>query len=105
MRQEVKLVLVRVVPRLQKNKLSAKKNMRKTSVLTMPKRNQTPERIKHNPTSNPSINIQLPQILDRRYPSLIRIVYVLLETTSNILEELVNDCDGEGGVVSLEVVY
>jgi hypothetical protein len=70
----------------------------------MSKRNQTPEHIKDQPTSNQPINIQLSQKLYVGNPPLIPTVDVPLHTQPYTLHDLIHHSDDPPGVVSLQVV-
>jgi transglutaminase-like putative cysteine protease len=70
----------------------------------VPKGDKRPERVENKSRANKTVDVEFAQILDRRDPSLVRAVYVLLKATSNVLQHLVDHSDREFGVVPLQVI-
>jgi hypothetical protein len=70
----------------------------------MTKRHNRPERIENKARAQKAVNIQLAQKLDSGDPPLIRTVYVLLKSTPNVFKDLVNDGDGKGRSIPLQVI-
>ena len=71
----------------------------------MSKRHQRPQRVEHNTRAHEPVDIHLPQILDRRHPLLIQLVYIVLQAPPHVLQHLVDDADGELEMVALQVVH
>jgi hypothetical protein len=70
----------------------------------MPKGDERPERVENKSRANKAVDVEFAQILDRREPSLVRAVYILLKATSGVLQHLVDHSNREFGVVTLQVI-
>jgi hypothetical protein len=71
---------------------------------TMSERDERPERVEDQARADETIHVELAQKLDRCHPALVHLVDILLEPATDVLQDLVNDADGESRVVALEVV-
>lgn len=70
----------------------------------MPKCNNQPQSIKNDAGAEHAIIIELSQKLDCGYSFLIGAVDILLETPPYVFQDLVDDGDGEGWTITLQVI-
>lgn len=70
----------------------------------MAKCNQRPKSVKYDSRSKQSIDVQLAEVLHCGDPSLIRAVDVLLQSSPDVFQDLVDDGDRETWVVTLQII-
>lgn len=70
----------------------------------MSKGDKRPKRVEDDATANEPVDVQLPQELGRRNPTLIHAVYVCLQPAPDVLQDLVDNSDRERRMVPLQVV-
>lgn len=70
----------------------------------MAKCNQRPKSVKYDSRSKQSIDVQLAEVLHCGDPSLIRAVDVLLQSSPDVFQDLVNNGDRETRMVTLQII-
>lgn len=72
--------------------------------LTVPERDERPQRVEDDSRVDDAVVVQLAEILDSRDPLLVVLEVVDFHPRAHVLEHVVEDCDAEVGVEPPEVV-
>lgn len=84
--------------------MSKKDVTRTRATLTMSECHKRPQCVEHQARAYQTVDVQFSKVLYRRYSLLIRAVYVLLQSPSDVFKYLIYNGYGESGMIALQVV-